>query len=125
MEATKKIGLLTLISAIILWASLEGIGLIISMSLRPRFTLVFVVMCAIGAIMAIVSFIADKLKKQSKPYKVIMWVMLEMVLVVLLVLVSFIVLVNMPLEEVTEDGLSIYYLKETYVTEDYNFIYFR
>lgn len=125
MVATKKIGLATLISAITLWAILEGIGIVIGMSLRPRFTLVFMVMAIIGVIMIIVSFVAAHLKDQSKGYKVFLWVLLELVLVVLLVVISFLVLVNMPLEETTSEGLVIHYLEDSYITEDYNFIYFR
>ncbi len=125
MRATMKIGLSTMISAVVLWAILEGIGLIIAMDLRPKFTLIFIVMALIGAIMIIVSFIAGRLKDRPRRYKVVLWVTLEGVLVVLLVAVTFLVLVDIPLEEVTDEGLIIHYLTDSYITQDYNFIYFR
>lgn len=127
MKTSLKIGLSTMIFALGVWFILNVIALGLAMSLRPYLLIVIYITGLIGLIMALISFVADRLKRQNKRYKLVLWVIGELCAVIIIVYVSFIVFLNMPLEEVTNEGLKIKYLdsQNDYSTSDYNAIFYR
>lgn len=127
MKTSLKIGLSTMIFALGVWFILNVIALWLTMSLRPYLLIVIYITGLIGLIMALISFVADRLKRQNKRYKLVLWVIGELCAVIIIVYVSFIVFLNMPLEEVTNEGLKIKYLdsQNDYSTSDYNAIFYR
>ena len=120
-----KIGLSTTVLAIASWFILELIGLVISMNLRPRFTLVFCLMGIIGILILLVSYVSKKLKMQSKKYMLAVWVMVEMIAIIICIFFSFFLLLNLPTENETTEGLVISYIDRDELITDYNFVYYR
>ncbi len=127
MRPSLKIGIFTLLLAILAWFISNLIAYFIGMSLRPRFELVYFLMGVVGLIIMVISLIADKLKHVNKKYKLAIWVMVELICVIIIVFGSFVVLLNMPGEQMVDGSLKIDYLGDSndIITDDYNFIFYR
>ena len=127
MRPSLKIGIFTLLLAILAWFISNLIAYFIGMSLIPRFELVYFLMGVVGLIIMVISFIAGKLKTVNKKYKLAIWVMVELICVIIIVFGSFVVLLNMPGEQMVDGSLKIDYLGDSndIITDDYNFIFYR
>lgn len=126
MNITKKIAISTIITSILAWMILEGIGLLINMALRPKMNITLLIMLVVGLAILITSYTIDNIRKNhQKKFKLILYILVEFLFIILMVFICYMFFINIPLETVVDEGLKIETLTDSFITSDYNLFYYR
>lgn len=126
MNIPKKIAISTIITSILAWMILEGIGLLINMALRPKMNITLLIMLVVGLAILITSYTIDNIRKNhQKKFKLILYILVEFLFIILMVFICYMFFINIPLETVVDEGLKIETLTDSFITSDYNLFYYR
>lgn len=124
----KKLGIATMLTAIIGWLMMEGIGLLLGMNLRPKMITVLIIVFCIGLLIFSISASVGMLKMyRGSMIKTVMVMIFEFIMVVAVIGLCTLNFVLSPVENITEKGLALDYyngqVPEIY--EEYNWFYYR
>ena len=124
----KKLGLITMGFAIIMWLLLEMIGYFIAMTLRPKMITVLVIVFCLGLLIFSIDQTVSMLRMHSgKIIRMILAVVFEFIMVMVVVGLCFFNFMFSPVETEVKEGLKLdyYNLEEAKVYSEYNWFYYR
>ena len=124
----KKLGLITMGFAIIMWLLLEMIGYFIAMTLRPKMITVLVIVFCLGLLIFSIDQTVSMLRMHSgKIVRMILAVVFEFIMVMAVVGLCFFNFMFSPVETEVKEGLKLdyYNLEEAKVYSEYNWFYYR
>ena len=124
----KKLGLITMGFAIIMWLLLEMIGYFIAMTLRPKMITVLVIVFCLGLLIFSIDQTVSMLSMHSgKIVRMILAVVFEFIMVMVVVGLCFFNFMFSPVETEVKEGLKLdyYNLEEAKVYSEYNWFYYR
>ncbi len=124
----KKLGLITMGFAIIMWLLLEMIGYFIAMTLRPKMITVLVIVFCLGLLIFSIDQTVSMLRMHSgKIVRMILAVVFEFIMVMVVVGLCFFNFMFSPVETEVKEGLKLdyYNLEEAKVYSEYNWFYYR
>ena len=126
-----KLGASCLITSLIAFLILGGVGMATGMHLRVRIMTVIAVVGIVGYILLITSLTVNRVRfhaNNKKTYMIILWVLFEFVMLYLMIVVIAPLIALMPFEEVVENGLKIDYLIEGLsptIHPEYNLFFYK
>ena len=124
----KKLGLITMGFAIIMWLLLEMIGYFIAMTLRPKMITVLVIVFCLGLLIFSIDQTVSMLRMHNgKIVRMILAVVFEFIMVMVVVGLCFFNFMFSPVETEVKEGLKLdyYNLEEAKVYSEYNWFYYR
>ena len=124
----KKLGLITMGFAIIMWLLLEVIGYFIAMTLRPKMITVLVIVFCLGLLIFSIDQTVSMLRMHGgKIVRMILAVVFEFIMVMVVVGLCFFNFMFSPVETEVKEGLKLdyYNLEEAKVYSEYNWFYYR